>query len=76
RFMVFDTEADGGLRMSSEAVTRAGVLARLAADDDFADEQERCAFYRSLVPWELSEVELADVNGGRCATETVALAAD
>ncbi|MCZ6783934.1 MAG: carboxylesterase family protein, partial [Proteobacteria bacterium] len=47
RFMVFDTEADGGLRMSSEAVTRAGVLARLAADDDFADEQERCAFYRS-----------------------------
>jgi para-nitrobenzyl esterase len=51
RFMLFDTEADGGLRMSSEAVTTEGVLARAEADARFRDQDERCELYRLLLRW-------------------------
>ena len=32
-------------------LTREGVLASLERDDTFVDEEERCAYYRSMVPW-------------------------
>jgi para-nitrobenzyl esterase len=48
RFMIFDTEIDGGLRMSSDSVTLASVVDRAQADPLFRDQRERCEFYRSL----------------------------
>jgi hypothetical protein len=47
--MILDTEADGGLRMSSDAVTVEGVIARAEADPDFRDQRERCELYAPLV---------------------------
>jgi para-nitrobenzyl esterase len=41
RFIVFDTEAGGGVRMSSEYVTAERIAARLHADSRFTAE-ERC----------------------------------
>jgi para-nitrobenzyl esterase len=49
RFMIFDTEIDGGLRMSSDSVTLESVVERAQADPQFSDQRERCEFYRGLV---------------------------
>jgi len=51
RFMILDTESDGGLRMSSDAVTQEDVVARAEADPRFRDQRERCELYRLLVRW-------------------------
>jgi len=51
RLLVLDTPDDGGIRMSTEHVTRAGVLDRLARDDRFESDAERCAIYAGFVGW-------------------------
>jgi para-nitrobenzyl esterase len=48
RFMIFDSEIDGGLRMSSDSVTLESVVERAQADPLFRDQRERCEFYRDL----------------------------
>jgi para-nitrobenzyl esterase len=48
RFLVFDSEAGGGIRMSSEAVTPGSLVARMLGDRRFASEQERCALLARL----------------------------
>ncbi len=51
RFMVFDTDtdADGGLRMSSEAVTEALILARVDEDPRLTGQRQRCEIFADLV---------------------------
>jgi para-nitrobenzyl esterase len=49
KFLVFDTRTDGGIRLASDAVTRADLIARVAADSRFADWRERCGVYRAFV---------------------------
>jgi para-nitrobenzyl esterase len=51
RFMILDTEAGGGLRPSSDAVTLESVIERAEADPRFRDQHERCELYRLLVRW-------------------------
>ncbi|MGH0035641.1 MAG: carboxylesterase/lipase family protein [Myxococcota bacterium] len=51
RFLVFDSEADGGLRMESDAVNRHGVVERLLSDDRFEDAEERCRILAAFVRW-------------------------
>jgi len=48
RFMIFDSEIDGGLRMSSDSVTLESVVERAQSDPLFRDQRERCEFYRGL----------------------------
>ena len=49
KFALLDSSADGGIRMSSAAVTRAGLLAAIASDPRFRDARERCQLYADLV---------------------------
>jgi para-nitrobenzyl esterase len=51
KFMILDTEAGGGLRMGSEPVTVASVLASVEADPRLASQRERCLVYRELARW-------------------------
>jgi para-nitrobenzyl esterase len=51
RFMILDTEADGGIRMSSDAVTSEALVTRMIEDDRFASSEERCAFLVELRGW-------------------------
>jgi len=44
RFMLFDTELGGGLKMSSDSVTVAAVIERAESDPRFRDLKDRCAF--------------------------------
>jgi para-nitrobenzyl esterase len=67
RFMVFDTEADGGVRMSSESVTRQALLERVLAESRFGGPPERCAFLREMIPRNLSAAEYTSLGGGACA---------
>jgi para-nitrobenzyl esterase len=48
KFMVFDTEADGGLRMASEAVSKASILARVDEDPRLTSQRERCEIFAQL----------------------------
>jgi para-nitrobenzyl esterase len=45
-FLVLDTPAGGGIRMSSETVTRAQVLGALEQDPRLPDRREKCASLR------------------------------
>jgi para-nitrobenzyl esterase len=48
RFLVFDSEAGGGIRMSSEAVTPASLVTRMLGDQRFASQAERCSLLERL----------------------------
>jgi para-nitrobenzyl esterase len=50
RFLVLDTEAGGGIRSSTETVTRAGLLAGVETDPRL-DARSRCIIYHDLVMW-------------------------
>jgi para-nitrobenzyl esterase len=47
RFLVFDTPADGGIRMSADTVSTEILLARLGGAPGF-DQAEKCELYRDL----------------------------
>ena len=51
RFMVFDTEAGGGTRMSQEVVTEDSVIAAVDADKRLSDARDRCAVLHDIVQW-------------------------
>ena len=70
RMIVFDTPADGGIRMSAEEITLAGLKARLLADASITDRGERCFTYVSLFrrSAEWDDAEYAGFGGGEgCA---------
>jgi para-nitrobenzyl esterase len=70
RFLVFDSEAGGGLRMSPDAVTGATLVQRVLDDARFADSAERCAFLAQLASWRpLPAADLAQAN---CPAEQLA----
>ena len=68
RIVVFDTPADGGVRMSPEELTLAGMKARLLADESFAHQRERCDTYAELFRgssgWD--DAEYATLGDGGC----------
>jgi para-nitrobenzyl esterase len=68
RFLIFDTEADGGLRLSSETLTRATVLRQIAEDDRFKTSKERCGVYWNFTRFNgrLSLEEFETIEGGIC----------
>jgi len=51
RTLVFDTPADGGVRMQADRVTEEQVIAAIAADPRLATPRDRCAVYWRLERW-------------------------
>lgn len=51
KYIVLDTPEDGGLRMASETVDAAGLVAEVRADPAFESEGERCDLLADLVEW-------------------------
>jgi para-nitrobenzyl esterase len=51
KFMILDTEAGGGTRMSQEAVSSPEVVAAVSTDPRFETPKERCTVLRSLTKW-------------------------
>ncbi len=69
KFMVFDSEAGGGLRMSSEALTTDDVLAAVAEDARLPALASRCEVYRTFVQWSdvVTLEEYDALEDGGCA---------
>jgi para-nitrobenzyl esterase len=63
KYLVLDTQADGGLRMAHETIDPAELLAEVRADAGFASEEERCALVDRLTGWYTS-FEDALAEGG------------
>lgn len=63
RLMVLDSEADGGVRMVAESVTKESVIAQVAADERFGDDAERCALLRTARSGYILEADLEGLCG-------------
>jgi para-nitrobenzyl esterase len=51
KFIVLDTSADGGIRMSNETESPAALLAELASDARLEDTDERCDLFERIHGW-------------------------
>jgi para-nitrobenzyl esterase len=51
KYIIFDTAADGGVRMSPAAVTQASVLAAVDTDARLSTQRDKCGIYRELAAW-------------------------
>jgi len=69
RFLVLDTDADGGIRMADDIVDREALIAEVADQPRFASARERCEVYAGFVHWgeSLPEERYAEVADGLCA---------
>jgi para-nitrobenzyl esterase len=67
--MILDTQAGGGLRMGSDPVEPAGVLAAVDADPRLETRRERCWVYYELARWSqgLDEERYPTVGREGCA---------
>jgi len=45
KFIIFDTSADAGIRMSSDAITLEGLYADLLAETGFTTREQHCGMY-------------------------------
>ncbi len=68
KYLVFDSEEGGGLRMSSETVTQEEAIERVAKDPRFESWRERCEVYRGFVGWSerMDEERYQSVGEGAC----------
>jgi para-nitrobenzyl esterase len=68
KFIVFDSEEGGGLRMSAETVTQEAVIERVATDSRFRSWRERCEVYRLFVgrSARMSEERYESIGEGAC----------
>jgi para-nitrobenzyl esterase len=71
KFIIFDSEAGGGVRMSSDdTLTREAVIAQVAGDERLLEHQrDRCEIYLMLSRWsrEMTSADYAAVEAGSCA---------
>ncbi len=74
RFLVFDTPADGGIRLSSETLSSERLIARLAGDSELA-QPEKCQLFRDLFEGSADWNELAyrGLGAGGCRSESLSV---
>jgi para-nitrobenzyl esterase len=65
KFVVFDTPAGGGLRLSPDAVTQAGVLAAVDDDPRLPTQRDKCRIFRTLATWSRGFTEKEYPKAGR-----------
>ncbi len=51
KFLVLDTAVGGGVRMSANSVTRAGLLAAVDEDPRLPTQKDKCRVFHDLVGW-------------------------
>ena len=71
RYIVLDTAADGGIRMSRETETAQALAEEIAADPTYTDERARCmalAILSDDMHAVFGEAGFKTAGGGRCAS--------
>jgi para-nitrobenzyl esterase len=68
RYLIFDSEAGGGLRLSDETLTHDSVLAAIATDPRFESDAERCEIFGQLTRFGggLGPAGYREIAGGIC----------
>ena len=68
KYLIFDSERDGGLEIGRDRIDQAYVLARAGQDPRLLDDEERCRVYKNMVQWSeaLRPEEYAEIAGGVC----------
>jgi len=68
KYLVFDTERDDGLRMESDRIDQAWVVARAATDPRILNDEERCSVFRNFVQWSeaLTPEAYTEIGEGMC----------
>lgn len=51
KYIIFDSDRDGGLEFGTDAIDQAFVLDRAAKDPRLLDDAERCRIFRNFVQW-------------------------
>jgi hypothetical protein len=51
RYMVLDTPAGGGSRLSTEGVTRESLIAAIDANPRLPTQRDKCRIFRTLAGW-------------------------
>jgi para-nitrobenzyl esterase len=72
KYIVLDTEAGGGIRMSRETETLEALVDEIGADDSYADPAERCvalALIHRTAPAAFGAAQFAAAAGGSCAAK-------
>ena len=73
KFIIFDTSADAGIRMSPDAITIEGLYADLLAETGFTTQEQHCGMYVRLFTgtalWDDTEYENLGSEG--CAAYPV-----
>jgi para-nitrobenzyl esterase len=69
RFLVLDTPAGGGVRVSSDGVTREAVIAAVDADPRLPTQRDKCRVFRALARWSrgLTPAQYATAGAHGCA---------
>jgi para-nitrobenzyl esterase len=69
RYLVLDTPAGGGSRLSTEGVTRESVIAAVDADPRLPTQRDKCRVFRSLATWsrEFTREQYATAGAHGCA---------
>ncbi len=70
RTIVFDTESDGGVRMTSDRLGMAAIKRRFRNDTTFASDDEKCAAYRTLFREAFDATEYATLVPSGCRTDS------
>ena len=65
KFLVLDTETDGGIRMSFGAVSKESLTAQIGADPRLASHAQRCELFEELADWS-PHFSLEDYEGVGC----------
>ena len=70
KFLLLDSEVDGGLRMSSETVTVSEVRQRLESDPRVSGDEERCQLFADMVTYSerFTPEDYASFAGGLCSS--------
>jgi para-nitrobenzyl esterase len=68
KFAVLDTPAGGGIRLSSEAVTREAIIASVESDPRLPDWEAKCGILGNFVRYggELTPARYAAIANGAC----------
>jgi para-nitrobenzyl esterase len=74
KFMIFDSDAGGGLRMSPESQSLTALLAEVPTDPRLRSAEERCEVYATFVQWSdaLHPEAYDEVEDGACRAHPLA----
>ena len=69
KFIIFDTVADNGIRMSSESLTKSGLMAAIAIDREIIDFKDKCELVDTAIQYDdlMEPGYLKEFDEGLCS---------